>query len=59
MVNVPANAATPAVRGWRRSTKRYQGKGLVVLGIPANDFGAQERRSNKEIAEFCKAKTMA
>ncbi|MGL4232025.1 MAG: glutathione peroxidase, partial [Casimicrobium sp.] len=28
---------------------------LVILGIPANDFGGQEKGSNKEIAEFCKA----
>ena len=27
--------------------------GLVVLGVPANDFGAQEPGSEKEIKEFC------
>jgi len=31
---------------------RLQGRGLVVLGFPSNDF-AQEKGSNKEIAEFC------
>ncbi|HEX7453320.1 MAG TPA: hypothetical protein VF294_13590, partial [Polyangiaceae bacterium] len=31
-------------------------KGLVVLGFPANDFGAQEPGSNDEIAEFCQTK---
>lgn len=33
---------------------RYQGKGLVVLGFPSNDF-SQETGSNKEIAEFCES----
>lgn len=32
---------------------RYQGKGLVVLGFPSNDFGKQEPGSSKEIADFC------
>jgi glutathione peroxidase len=31
---------------------RYKDAGLVVLGFPSNDF-AQEKGSNKEIAEFC------
>jgi glutathione peroxidase len=28
-------------------------RGLVILGFPSNDFGAQEPGSNKEIADFC------
>ncbi len=32
--------------------KRYQGKGLVVLGFPSNDF-AQEGGDNAQIAAFC------
>ncbi|GDX57390.1 glutathione peroxidase [Comamonadaceae bacterium] len=32
---------------------RYQGRGLVVLGFPSNDFGQQEPGSGKEIADFC------
>ena len=32
--------------------KRYQGKGLVVLGFPSNDF-AQEGGDNQQIATFC------
>ena len=32
---------------------KYQGKGLVVLGFPSNDFGKQEPGSAKEIADFC------
>ncbi|MDD2843563.1 MAG: glutathione peroxidase [Rhodoferax sp.] len=32
---------------------KYQGRGLVVLGFPSNDFGQQEPGSSKEIADFC------
>jgi glutathione peroxidase len=28
-------------------------KGFTVLGFPSNDFGSQEPKSNKEIADFC------
>jgi glutathione peroxidase len=34
---------------------RFKESGLVVLGFPANDFGAQEPGSNEEIATFCRA----
>jgi glutathione peroxidase len=32
--------------------RKYRDRGLVVLGFPSNDFGAQEPGSNQEIAEF-------
>jgi len=32
----------------------YKDKGLVIIGIPANNFGGQEPGSNSEIAKFCK-----
>ena len=44
---------TPQYEGLERLHKRYSGRGLVVLGFPANDFGAQEPGSNGEIARFC------
>ena len=34
----------------------YQSKGLIMLGIPSNDFGKQEPGSNKDIKNFCEAK---
>ena len=34
----------------------YQAKGLIMLGIPSNDFGQQEPGTNKEIKNFCEAK---
>lgn len=44
---------TPRYEGLERLHKRYAGRGLVVLGFPANDFGGQEPGSNREIASFC------
>jgi glutathione peroxidase len=46
---------TPQYAGLEKLWKKYRDKGLVVLGFPANDFGAQEPGSNKEIARFCEA----
>ena len=34
----------------------YQEKGLVVIGVPSNDFGNQEPGNSKEIKNFCEAK---
>ena len=36
--------------------EKYQDKGIVVLGVPSNDFGKQEPGSNQEIKNFCEAK---
>jgi glutathione peroxidase len=44
---------TPQYEGLEALYKRYQKRGLVVVGFPSNDFGAQEPGSNKEVAEFC------
>ncbi len=36
--------------------EKYQDKGIVMLGVPSNDFGKQEPGSNKDIKNFCEAK---
>ena len=33
--------------------RKYRERGLVVLGFPSNDFGAQEPGSNRDISTFC------
>ncbi len=44
---------TPQYRGLQSLWDRFRAKGLVVLGVPSNDFGAQEPGSEAEIREFC------
>ena len=34
----------------------YQKKGIVMIGVPSNDFGNQEPGTNSEIKNFCEAK---
>lgn len=33
---------------------KYEPRGLVVIGVPSNDFGGQEPKAEGEIASFCK-----
>jgi len=44
---------TPQYEGLEKLYRRYKDKGLVVMGFPSNDFGAQEPGTNKDIAQFC------
>lgn len=44
---------TPQFAGLEELHRRYGERGLVVLGFPCNQFGAQDPGSNEEIASFC------
>jgi len=44
---------TPQFAGLEHLHQTYGAKGLVVLGFPCNQFGAQDAGSNDEIASFC------
>lgn len=56
IVNVASKCGlTPQYEGLESLYARYRDQGLVVLGFPANDFGAQEPGSNVEIADFCRS----
>lgn len=44
---------TPQFAGLEKLHQTYGPQGLVVLGFPCNQFGAQDRGSNDEIASFC------
>ena len=44
---------TPQFGGLEELHKTYAGKGLVVLGFPCNQFGAQDPGQDSEIAAFC------
>jgi glutathione peroxidase len=45
---------TSQYKGLEALNTQYKDKGLVVLGFPSNDF-AQEKGSNKDIADFCES----
>lgn len=44
---------TPQFAGLEALHQRYSPQGLVVLGFPCNQFGAQDPGSADEIAQFC------
>jgi len=44
---------TPQYKGLQALYQKYRQRGLVVLGVPSNDFGGQEPGSPHEIREFC------
>jgi glutathione peroxidase len=45
---------TPQYEGLEKLHQQYKSKGLMVLALPANDFGQQESGGNQQIADFCK-----
>ena len=54
IVNVASKCGfTPQYQGLEALWKKYQKKGLVVLGFPCNQFGAQEPGDESEIGSFC------
>jgi len=56
-VNVASRCGnTPQYKGLQSLQDKLKDKGLVVVGFPCNDFGAQEPGSNADIKEFCTAK---
>ncbi len=57
VVNVASRCgATPQYKGLQALYEKYKDQGFVVLGFPANDFGAQEPGSDEQIKEFCTSK---
>ena len=55
IVNVASKCGyTPQYKGLQALHDKYAKDGLVILGVPANDFGKQEPGTNADIAKFCK-----
>ena len=55
IVNTASNCGfTPQYAGLEALYQQYKERGLVVLGFPCNQFGAQEPGTAAEIASFCK-----
>ena len=47
---------TPQYKELEAMYEKYKAQGLVVLGFPSNDYGAQEPGTNTEIKTFCETK---
>ncbi len=45
---------TPQYEGLEKLWRDYKDRGVVLLGVPSNDFGGQEPGGPAEIAQFCK-----
>ena len=45
---------TPQYASLEKLYEKYKDKGLVILGVPSNDFAGQEPGTDQEIVEFCK-----
>ena len=57
IVNVASRCGyTPQYTGLEKVYEKYKDQGFVILGFPANNFGAQEPGTNEEIKTFCSSK---
>jgi glutathione peroxidase len=57
IVNVASRCGlTPQYKGLEALYRKYKEGGLVVLGFPSNQFGAQEPGTPAEIASFCQSR---
>jgi glutathione peroxidase len=57
LVNVASRCGyTKQYEGLQKLFKDHEKEGLVIIGVPANEFGKQEPGTDKEIAEFCSSK---
>jgi glutathione peroxidase len=57
LVNVASKCGfTPQYEQLEAVYEKYKDRGLMVIGFPANNFGAQEPGTNEEIKTFCTRK---
>jgi glutathione peroxidase len=57
LVNVASKCGfTPQYSALEATYEKYKSQGFVILGFPANNFGAQEPGTNEEIKTFCSRK---
>jgi glutathione peroxidase len=57
LVNVASKCGyTPQYAALESLYEKYKGQGLVIVGIPANNFASQEPGTNAEIKSFCTRK---
>lgn len=57
IVNVASQCGfTPQYTGLQHLHEKYAERGLVVMGVPSNDFGKQEPGTHEEIQDFCESR---
>jgi glutathione peroxidase len=57
LVNVASRCGfTPQYAGLEALYEKYKDRGLVIVGVPANNFASQEPGTNEEIKKFCSMK---
>jgi glutathione peroxidase len=57
VVNVASRCGyTPQYSALEANYEKYKDRGFVIVGVPANNFGAQEPGTNSEIKAFCTRK---
>ena len=57
IVNVASQCGfTKQYEDMQKIWEKYQSRGVIILGVPSNDFGNQEPGSSQEIKNFCEAK---
>jgi glutathione peroxidase len=57
LVNVASKCGfTPQYAGLEKLYEKYKDQGLVIVGVPANNFAGQEPGTNEEIKKFCSNK---
>jgi glutathione peroxidase len=57
LVNVASKCGfTPQYTALEALYKKYKDQGLVIVGVPSNDFGGQEPGTAEQIITFCKSK---
>ena len=56
LVNVASNCGfTKQYDGLQELYEKYKDNGLVVIGVPSNQFGSQEPGTNDQIKDFCES----
>jgi glutathione peroxidase len=59
LVNVASKCGfTPQYTALEGLYEKYKDKGLVIIGVPANNFAQQEPGTDEEIKKFCSSKYM-
>jgi len=57
VVNVASQCGfTKQYEDMQKVWEKYQKKGVIMLGVPSNDFGNQEPGNNTDIKNFCESK---